>query len=63
MLKIDGIDNEFKTVSILSQDGKLLKQIIGRGIQEIDVSEFKKGIYLVKNSNSQTTITKKIVKH
>ena len=62
MLKIEGIDNESTTVSILSQDGKLLKQIKGRGIQQIDVSELQKGIYLVQISNSQTTITKKIVK-
>ena len=62
ILKIDGIDNEYTTISILSQDGKILKQIKGRGIQEIDLSELQKGVYLVKISNSQTVISKKIVK-
>jgi len=62
ILKIDGIDNEFTTISILSQEGKLLRQIKGTGIKEIDVSELHKGVYLVKISNSHTVITKKIVK-
>lgn len=62
ILRIDGIDNEYTTISILSQEGKILKQIKGRGIQEIDLSELQKGVYLIKISNSQTVITKKIVK-
>ena len=61
-LKIDGIDDKFTTISILSHEGKLLKQIKGSGIQEIDISEFQKGVYLVKISNSRIVITKKIVK-
>lgn len=62
ILKIDGIDKEYMTISILSQEGKLLKQFKGKGIQEIDVSELQKGVYLIKISNSQTVVTKKIVK-
>ena len=62
ILKINGIDKEFTTISILSQEGKLLKQIKGTEIQEIDVSELHTGVYLVKISNSHTVITKKIVK-
>jgi hypothetical protein len=62
ILKIDGIDKENTTVSILSQEGNLLKQIKGKGIKEIDVSELLKGVYLVKISNSQTVINKKVVK-
>lgn len=62
ILKIDGIDKGVTTISILSQEGKVIKQIKGTGIQEIDVSELQKGAYLVKISNSKTTVTKKIVK-
>ena len=62
ILTIDNIYKVYSTISIYSQEGKLLKQFNGKGIKEIDVSELQEGIYFIKISNSLTTVTKKIVK-
>jgi photosystem II stability/assembly factor-like uncharacterized protein len=61
-LFIEGCENELTNISILSLEGKLLKQIKEKGMVQIDVSDLQDGIYLVKIVNSRIMITEKIVK-
>ena len=61
-LFIEGFEDELTSISILSLDGKLLKQIKEKGMIQIYVRDLQNGIYLVKISNSKTTVTERIVK-
>lgn len=61
-LFINGIGDEISIVSILSIDGKLIRQVRGYGIKEIDFYGIQKGIYILKISNSKINYTKKILK-
>lgn len=61
-LFIEGIENENTKVSILSMEGKLLKQINEKGITQIDLSNLPKGTYLLKLSNPKRNYIKKIIK-
>jgi len=62
VLFVEGFENELTNISILSLEGKLLKQIKEKGMIQIDVSDLQNGIYLVKIVNSKIMITEKIVK-
>ncbi|MFH0757263.1 MAG: T9SS type A sorting domain-containing protein [Bacteroidota bacterium] len=62
ILCIKGIENELTNISITSLDGKLLEQLTGQGIKEINLDNLQKGIYLIKIVNSKKMITKKIIK-
>ena len=61
-LFIEGFEDELTSISILSLDGKLLKQIKEKGMIQIYVRDLQNGFYLVKISNSKTTVTARIVK-
>ena len=62
ILYFQGIDDENSIVSILSVDGKLLKQITKKGINQIDLNDIQKGIYILKISNSKLVYSKQIIK-
>jgi uncharacterized delta-60 repeat protein len=59
---IHGIENEMTTISIQSVDGKLMKQLHGSGIKEIDLRDLRNGIYILSISNSRIDCTKRILK-
>ncbi|KPK84904.1 MAG: hypothetical protein AMS27_08785 [Bacteroides sp. SM23_62_1] len=61
-LFIEGFENELTSISILSLEGKLLKQIKEKGMIQIDVSDLQNGLYLVKIVNSKIMITERLVK-
>lgn len=52
-LYIDGIELKNVSISILSINGVIIKQIKGFSVKEIDVSDLQSGIYLVKISNER----------
>jgi hypothetical protein len=57
-----GIENDLTQVSILSIEGKILKQINEKGINQLDLSNLQKGAYFVKIINSKINSTKKFIK-
>ncbi len=59
---INGIEGEMATVSILSIDGRNIKQVEGVGIKELDVNDIPDGIYIVRILNQDINYTRKIVK-
>ncbi|MFH0757182.1 MAG: T9SS type A sorting domain-containing protein [Bacteroidota bacterium] len=59
---IDGIEEEHTTVTVLTMDGKLLRQTEGFGIREIDLHDFPDGMYVLSILNSKMRLTKKIIK-
>jgi len=59
---IDGIEREMATVSILSVDGRLLKQIERVGIRELDFNDIPNGIYILRVLNPNINYSRKIVK-
>ena len=61
-LFVDGIDGEMTTVSIYSIEGRIIKQVEGVGIKEIDFTDIPNGIYLLGIFNFQISYTRKIVK-
>jgi len=62
ILYFEGIEIENTKVSILSMDGKLLKQMTEKGISQIDLSDLQKGTYLLKISNPKIIYIKRIIK-
>jgi uncharacterized delta-60 repeat protein len=62
VLLIDGIEDEIVTFSILSMEGKLIKQLHGFGIREIDFCNIQQGIFLLKIINTNINYTKRIMK-
>jgi photosystem II stability/assembly factor-like uncharacterized protein len=62
ILYIEGIENEYAIVSVLSIDGILLKQIIDKGITAIDISDIAEGTFILKVTSSRICSVKKIVK-
>jgi hypothetical protein len=42
-------------------EGKLIKQLAGMGIKEINVSDIQKGIYVLRVSISERNYTKQII--
>jgi uncharacterized delta-60 repeat protein len=61
-LFIDGIQEKSATVSVLSAEGKLLKEIQGTGIREIDFADVQKGLYILRISGPDMNYSKKIMK-
>lgn len=61
-LFIDGIQDKIVTVSILSAEGKLLKEIQGVGIREVEFPDTKKGMYILRILSSGMNYSKKIMK-
>ncbi|MFH0759471.1 MAG: T9SS type A sorting domain-containing protein [Bacteroidota bacterium] len=62
VLYFQGIKNEIKRVSILTLDGKLIKEINEKGLKQIDISDLPEGIYLIRIENSNCILSKKIIK-
>ncbi len=60
-LYFKGIEYEVNTVTILSTDGKILKQITEKGIEQIDVSDLQSGVYIITVVNSKSSISKKLI--
>lgn len=61
-LYIDGIQEKMVTISILSAEGKLMKEIQGVGLKEIDFHDIQKGIYILRILNSEILYSRKILK-
>ena len=61
-LFFEGIENENTEISVLTIDGKILKQMNEKGINQIDLSDLQKGTYLLKIINSKIVYFKKIIK-
>lgn len=63
-LMISGADVEFKQYRIYNINGQVIKENkVDSKEFEIDVRELPKGVYILKLENSDTTITRKIVKN
>ncbi len=62
VLYFEGIENEITEISVLTIDGKILKQMNEKGINQIDLSDLQKGTYLLKIINSKIIYFKKIIK-
>ena len=62
ILFLKGFENELLNISILSIDGRLIKQLQAKGINQIDIGELQNSIYLVRIMNSKIMVIKKIVK-
>ena len=56
-----GIEDEITSISILSLEGKLLKFVNKAGLKELDISDIKQGVYLLKVVNSKNSISKMLV--
>jgi PKD repeat protein len=63
ILNINGIQKEHSKVSIYTLDGVLVKQLIAKGIKEIDISNLISGTYIVRITNSQICFNTMIVKY
>lgn len=61
-LFIDGIQDKIVTVSILSAEGKLLKEIQGVGIREVEFPDTRKGMYILRILSPGMNYSKKIMK-
>ena len=62
ILFINGKGLNIVTISVLSMDGILIKQIEGIGIKEIDFSDLQSGIYVVRFIYEKTTYIKFVTK-
>jgi hypothetical protein len=58
----EGLENETANITILSTDGKLLKQIQGKGIKQIAVNDLPDGVYLIRIVKTNCSISRKLIK-
>lgn len=62
MLTVSIKENVAYTIEILSVSGQLVAKFEGTGDQAIDVSTFKKGVYMVRVSSEEGTYTRQFTK-
>lgn len=54
-------EDEIKSISLYDLQGKLIKSEVGN-IKSIDISEFNKGIYILKVTTNLSILSKKVIK-
>jgi len=62
ILYLYGLENEWTSISILSAEGKVLKQIHEKGIRHIDVGDLPDGIYIIEIMSDKKRFIEKMVK-
>ncbi len=60
-LFIEGLKDKNTSVSILSLDGKLIKQINMKGNNSIDISDIRQGVFLIHLINSESYLIEKLI--
>jgi hypothetical protein len=62
VLFLEGIGYHEMDISLYAIDGRLIKQLHGTGIREIDINDLKEGAYLVRIITGEVILSQKIIK-
>jgi len=58
----EGLESDASNISILSIDGKNLKQINGFGIKQMDINDLPAGVYIIRIVKKDCLISRKLIK-